>query len=97
MKKLLYIDACIRDEQSRTKRIATPIIEALKQRYDVQTLVINELDLSIVRKELVAKRTSGDVDVQVMAWAESVRDADRIVIAAPFWDMSFPAALKNFF
>ena len=97
MKKLLYIDACIRDEQSRTKRIATPVIEALKQKYEVQTLVINELDLSIVRKELVTKRTSGEIDSQVMQWAESVRDADRIVIAAPFWDMSFPAALKNFF
>lgn len=97
MKKLLYIDACIRDEQSRTKRIATPVIEALKQKYEVQTLVINELDLSIVRKELVTKRTSGEIDSQVMQWAESMRDADRIVIAAPFWDMSFPAALKNFF
>ena len=97
MKKLLYIDACIRDEQSRTKRIATPVIEELKQKYEVQTLVINELDLSIVRKELVTKRTSGEIDSQVMQWAESVRDADRIVIAAPFWDMSFPAALKNFF
>ena len=97
MKKLLYIDACIRDEQSRTKRIATPIVEALKQKYEVQTLVINDLDLSIVKKELITKRNNGDIDPQVMSWAESVRDADRIVIAAPFWDMSIPAALKNFF
>lgn len=97
MKKLLYIDACIRDEQSRTKRIATPVVEALKQKYEVQTLVINDLDLSIVKKELITKRNNGDIDPQVMSWAESVRDADRIVIAAPFWDMSFPAALKNFF
>ena len=96
MKKLLYIDACIRDELSRTKRIATPIVEALKQKYEVQTLVINDLDLSIVKKELITKRNNGDIDPQVMFWAESVRDADRIVIAAPFWDMSFPAALKNF-
>ncbi len=96
MKKLLYIDACIRDEQSRTKRIATPVIEALKQKYEVQTLVINDLDLSIVKKELITKRNNGDIDPQVMSWAESVRDADRIVIAAPFWDMSIPAALKNF-
>ena len=96
MKKLLYIDACIRDEQSRTKRIATPIVEALKQKYEVQTLVINDLDLSIVKKELITKRNNGDIDPQVMSWAESVRDADRIVIAAPFWDMSIPAALKNF-
>ena len=96
MKKLLYIDACIRDEMSRTKQIATPIVEALKQKYEVQTLVINDLDLSIVKKELITKRNNGVIDTQVMSWAESVRDADRIVIAAPFWDMSFPAALKNF-
>lgn len=96
MKKLLYIDACIRDEMSRTKRIATPIVEVLKQKYEVQTLVINDLDLSIVKKELITKRNNGVIDPQVMSWAESVRDADRIVIAAPFWDMSFPAALKNF-
>lgn len=49
MKKLLYIDACIRDEESRTKRIAEPIVAVLKEKYDVQTLVINELDLSIVQ------------------------------------------------
>ncbi len=97
MKKLLYIDACIRDEQSRTKRIATPVIEALKQKYEVQTLVINELCLSVVQKELLTRRVNGDIDEQVMKWAENVRDADRIVIAAPFWDMSVPAALKNFF
>ncbi len=96
MKKLLYIDACIRDDQSRTKLIATPIIEALKQKYEVKTLVINDLDLSIVKKDLITKRNNGDIDPQVMSWAESVRDADRIVIAAPFWDMSIPAALKNF-
>ena len=96
MKKLLYIDACIRDEESRTKRIATPIVEALKEKYDVQTLVINDLDLAIVQKELITKRMNGDIKPQVMKWAESVRDADRIVIAAPFWDMSIPAALKNF-
>lgn len=96
MKKLLYIDACIRDEQSRTKRIAIPVVEALKHRYDVQSLVLNELDLSIVKKELITKRNNGEIAPQVMSWAESVRDADRIVIAAPFWDMSIPAALKNF-
>lgn len=97
MKKLLYIDACIRNRESRTKRIATPIIESLKERYDVDTLVLNELDLEIVKEDLIKKRNSGDIDEAVMSWAEMVRDADRIVIAAPFWDMSFPAALKVFF
>lgn len=96
MKKLLYIDACIRDELSRTKRIAQPIVAALKEKYDVETMVINELDLSVVQKELITKRNNGDIDPVVMSWAEKVRDADRIVISAPFWDMSIPAALKSF-
>ena len=96
MKKLLYIDACIRDDESRTKRIATPIVEALAEKYQVETFVLNDLDLTIVRKDLIRKRNSGNIDSVVLSWAETVRDADRIVIAAPFWDMSIPAALKNF-
>lgn len=96
MKKLLYIDACIRGKYSRTKRIAEPIVEKLKERYDVETYVLNDMDLTIVKEELVTRRNNGDIDGQVLKWAETVRDADRIVIAAPFWDMSIPAALKIF-
>lgn len=97
MEKLLYIDACIRNKESRTKRIATPIVEALKEKYDVITLVLNELKLDIVKEDLLKKRVNGEIEAEVMGWAELVRDADRIVIAAPFWDMSFPSALKVFF
>ena len=96
MKKLLYIDACIRNSESRTKKIATPIVEELGQKYDVDTLVLNDLELEIVKEELIKKRNSGDIADIVMSWAKMVRDADRIVIAAPFWDMSIPAALKVF-
>ena len=96
MEKLLYIDSCIRDEVSRTKKIATPIINKLIERYDVETLVINDLNLTIVKKDLVNKRTNGIIDEEVLSWANKVSKADRIVIAAPFWDMSIPAALKSF-
>ena len=96
MEKLLYIDACIRDEMSRTKRIAQPIIEELAKRYDVKIIVLNNAELDIVKKDLITKRNRGQIESRVMTWGEYIRDADRIVIAAPFWDMSFPAALKNF-
>jgi len=96
MKDLLYIDACIRDGQSRTKRIAEPILAALSERYRVTRLTLNDLPLEIVRKDLLARRMAGDIPPQVMDWANALRTADRIVIAAPFWDMSIPAALKNF-
>lgn len=96
MKKLVYIDACIRDEDSRTKRIATPIIKELKRKYDVTTFVINDLNLSIIQKELINKRLNGDIPSYIISWAETIRDAERIVISAPFWDMSIPSSLKVF-
>lgn len=97
MEKLLYIDACIRDAESRTRQIAEPVVRALEGKYAVKRYVLNDMPLAIVQKDLIHKRLNGDVDPAVMTWAETVRDADRIVIAAPFWDMSIPAALKNFF
>ncbi len=97
MKKLLYIDACIRNELSRTKRIASPIIEKLGERYEVETIVINDLGLAPVQIEENRRRAKGIVSDEALCWANKIRNADRIVIAAPFWDMSIPAALKTFF
>ena len=97
MKTLLYIDACVRDEESRTKRVAEPIMAELAKKYDVTKFVLNELPLDVVKKPLLAKRLTGDIPQEVMSWAEAVRDAARIVIAAPFWDMGIPAVLKTFF
>lgn len=97
MEKLLYIDACFRDEISRTKRIATPIINELKNKYEVETFVLDKMNLEIVKKDLIKKRNNKEIPEEVLTWAKKVANADRIVIAAPFWDMSFPAALKNFF
>lgn len=97
MKKLLYIDSCIRNELSRTKRIATPIIEKLKERYEVETITINDLDLAPVQYEENRRRAGGTVSEEALCWANKIKNADRIVVAAPFWDMSIPAALKTFF
>lgn len=97
MKKLLYIDACIRNELSRTKRIAAPIVEKLGERYEVETVVINDLELNPVQYEENRRRANGVVSEDAICWANKIKNADRIVIAAPFWDMSIPAALKTFF
>ena len=97
MKKLLYIDSCIRNELSRTKRIATPIIEKLSERYEVETITINDLKLEPVQYEENRRRAGGTVSEEAICLANKIKNADRIVIAAPFWDMSIPAALKTFF
>ena len=97
MKKLLYIDSCIRGELSRTKRIATPKIEKLSERYEVETITINDLKLEPVQYEENRRRAGGTVSEEAICLANKIKNADRIVIAAPFWDMSIPAALKTFF
>lgn len=96
MKSLVYIDACMRLESSKTRRIAEPIITKLAERYTITKFVLNELPLEVVKKDLVQQRMCGKYDAQSLSWAMTIRDADRIVIAAPFWDMSYPAALKIF-
>ena len=66
MKKLLYIDACIRGNESRTRRIAEPLMEALEKDYAVQRLVLNDLNLSVVQKDLLKERNSGNIDPTVI-------------------------------
>ncbi len=58
MKELLYIDSCVRDEGSRTKRIATPIVEVLKERYEVETLVLNDMNLQVVQKKKLSNSSA---------------------------------------
>ena len=46
------------------------------------------------RDSLIASGAFGD---PMFALARQFAEADRIVIAAPYWDLSFPAALKQYF
>lgn len=96
MKKLIVIDACMRPE-SRTKMILTPITERLKERYAVEVFELNDKGYPAVGETMLAERSEGRIPEHFAAMARKVAGADRIVIAAPFWDMSFPSALKVFF
>lgn len=96
MEKLMVIDSCMR-EGSRTRRILNAAMEVLSGRYEVETVDVNALALPPVTPETLAQRSSGVVPEETVAVARRIASADRLVIAAPFWDMSFPAALKAFF
>lgn len=61
MKSLVYIDACMRKE-SRTRRIAKPMISKLSERYTIMKFVLNELPLVIVKEDLVQQRMHGNYD-----------------------------------
>ena len=98
MNKLVVINACVRQADSRTLRIAQPIIDALSRRYETVRYDLPEMDGIVpLTPALFAGRGKGDIPSWALEAAKNIADADRILIAAPFWDMSFPAVLKCFF
>ena len=96
MDKLIIIDACMREE-SRTKVILAAAQQVLALRYEIETIDVNELALPPVSPEALKERTAGRVPEDIVAIARRIASADRILVAAPFWDMSFPSVLKAFF
>ena len=98
MQKLVVINACVRQGDSRTLRIAEPVITALSGRYELIRYDLPEMDGIVpLTPELFARRSGGEIPAWALETARAMAGADRILIAAPFWDMSFPAVLKAFF
>lgn len=95
---LLYIDACVRP-QSRTKILADYVVAHLSQQ-PVRLLDLNKCNLKYADDAFLRKKSellsSGNWDNPLFAYAKEFSEADNIVIAAPYWDFSFPALLKMY-
>ena len=96
MDKLIVIDSCMRQD-SRTKVILEAALDELISRYEIEIIDVNALALPPVTPQTLRERTAGYVPEQTLTLARKIASADRLVIAAPFWDMSFPSVLKAFF
>lgn len=96
--KLIVIDACVRQQDSRTLRIAEPVVEALSKRYDTIIYHLPKMEGVVpLTPQLFAARGEGVIPDWALAAAREIASADRLLIAAPFWDMGIPAVLKAFF
>ena len=100
MKTLLYIDCCIRGSISRTRKLGESFLSTVSKRneYDIHRLFLPEEGLSCFTGSFFERRQSlleeGDLFHPRFRYAHQFADADRIVIAAPYWDLTFPALLK---
>ena len=94
---ILFINACVR-RASRTKRLAARLLA--KKQDEVEELYLEGLNFPTVDEAFLKKRdaliAAGRFDDPAFALARQFAGADEIVIAAPFWDLSFPAALKQY-
>lgn len=91
----MLINACVRPD-SRTLELAKTLLPRLKG--EVQEVCLPELPLSALdfsgmtnRNQAVQKKDFSD---PVFDAAKQFAAADIIVIAAPYWDLMFPAVLK---
>lgn len=101
MSELLFVNACVRGERSRTLKLARHFLAEYEKNHP-ETRVA-ERDLMTERMEpqypeVLAERdalwNAGRLDEPMFAPAHQFAGADAIVLAAPFWDLSYPAILK---
>ena len=100
MKKLLFIDACVNRGISRTEQLAQALLKEMNQNgeYEIETLNLEDEDLKLFTGKASALRESltraGNFEGPLFTYAKQFAAADRIVVAAPYWDFSFPARMK---
>ena len=107
MPTVLFINACVRGKDSRTLALAEHLLARIREansrdmafrieeiRLSTENLLPLNYERLMRRDELLA---AGHLDDTMFVYANAVAQADMLVIAAPYWDMSFPSSLKIFF
>lgn len=98
--KILIIDCCIRTSESRTRKLLDCCMKQLRIQSGISCEVLSlvNLDLKCLYGQFFEERQSllarHCLDHPRFRYAHQFAEADRIVIAAPLWDLSFPALLK---
>lgn len=95
--KCLFVDCTLRKE-SRTLKLANAFITSLDSKYEVKHLKLDEENLKPLTGNFFEERQQllerNERNHPRFKYAHELQEADLIVIAAPFWDLSFPALLK---
>lgn len=93
----LFINSCVREE-SRTLRLARCLLSQLNGIYE--EVKLNEIDFPVTDQAFLNRRdnmiAAGEYNDSMFNLAKQFARADEIVIAAPYWDLSFPASLKQY-
>lgn len=102
--KLLFIDCCIRGErESRTLALCKHFLDQLEKLHpdiELETISLLENRYMPLTQETLRYRDEqigkGAWENEIFKAAHTFANADYIVIGAPYWDLSFLAALKAY-
>ena len=97
MEKILFINACIRPE-SRTLILAKHLLSKLDGQ--VEEVALQKERIPGLNGETLRYKQEilslGHFDDPMLRYARQFKEADTIVMAAPYYDLSFPSCLKNY-
>lgn len=97
MRNILYVNATIRKE-SRTNELAKYLLKQMEG--NITEIHLEEEYLNPLNRIRLSEREAAIKNNEYMnenlKYAIQFANADSIVIAAPFWDLSFPAILKTY-
>ena len=95
---ILFINACVR-KQSRTFKLAKQLLDTMGG--EIKEVKLEKIEFPVVDEEFINRReelkNEGQYDAPMFSLAKDFAIADTIVIAAPYYDLSFPAMLKQYF
>lgn len=94
---MLVVDCCIRGDESWTRKYYQSFLEKNHIKnvdvVDLQHMAMVPIDAAYLQQR-DALRYAGRFDDPFFQLARQFRDANDILIAAPYWDLAFPALLK---
>ena len=102
MEKILFINACYNYEKSRTLYLAKKIFEKfdIDSNFDFEEVRLKDLHLLPLSEERLKIRfdlaNKHLFDMDMLTYSKKILSADIVVIAAPFYDFSYPSILKLF-
>ncbi|MCR5234438.1 MAG: NAD(P)H-dependent oxidoreductase [Lachnospiraceae bacterium] len=95
---ILFVNACVR-KHSRTLTLTKRLLNNLNG--DIKEIRLEEVSFPVVDEAFIERRevlkNSGKYDDPMFDLGKDFANADTIVIAAPYYDLSFPAMLKQYF
>ena len=100
--KVLMINGCVRGGESRSWQLAEAFVDELKknapEEMEYEQLDLVNMDLRPLTGSFFEERQkileSPERTHPRFDYAHQFADADEILVAAPFWDLSIPAILK---
>lgn len=101
MAEILFVNACVRGERSRTLKLAQAFLDRYTETHPEDRVTQRDLmeqrlqpQYPEVLDERDALWKAGRLDAPMFAPAREFAAADKLIVAAPFWDLSYPAILR---